>query len=148
MACALDTSPAHTCKEVLPVATNSRLAILYTLLSKQNSCVTSSRVQQVHYDIDRGCYIRGHITCELLCNKENGVSHSASNRSWSWNRWFDIAVSLSKGTSSRNFMAIRGCFVLGTARVKALGWLKKRKMTKLNFHHFQVRHSNNVYEQS
>ena len=37
-------------------------------------------------------------------------------------------------------MAIRGCFVLGTARVKALGWLKKkerRKMTKLDFHHFQ-----------
>ena len=48
-------------------------------------------------------------------------------------------------------MAIRGCFVLGTARVKALGWLKKkerRKMTKLDFHHFQVRHFNNVFEQS
>ena len=49
-------------------------------------------------------------------------------------------------------MAIRGCFVLGTARVKALGCLKKknmkRKMTRLDFHRFQVRHSNNVYEQS
>ena len=51
--------------------------------------------------------------------------------------------------------AIRGCFVLGTARIKALGCLKKkkkkknmkRKMTKLDFHRFQVRHSNNVYEQ-
>ena len=31
------------------------------------------------------------------------------------------------GTSSRNFTAIRGCFVLGTARVKALGCLKKKK---------------------
>ena len=51
-------------------------------------------------------------------------------------------------------MAIRGRFVLGTARVKALGWLekkerkKKRKMTKLDFHHFQIRHFNNVSEQS
>ena len=33
----------------------------------------------------------------------------------------------SKGTSSRNFTAIRGRFVLGTARVKALGWLKKKE---------------------
>ena len=47
------------------------------------------------------------------------------------------------------------CFVNGTTRVKVLGWLKKkerkkeeRKMTKLDFHHFQVRHSNNVYVQS
>ena len=70
---------------------------------------------------------------------------------------FDIVVSLklsSKGTSSRNFTAIRGRFVLGTARVKALGRLqkkegkKKRKLTKLDFHHFQVRHFNNVFEQS
>ena len=29
-------------------------------------------------------------------------------------------------TSSRNFTAIRGRFVLGTARVKALGWLEKK----------------------
>ena len=50
-----------------------------------------------------------------------------------------------------NFTAIRGRFVLGTARVKALGWLEKkkkkhqkRKMTKDDFHHFQVRHFNNV----
>ena len=27
-------------------------------------------------------------------------------------------------------MAIRGCFVLGTARVKALGWLKKKERRK------------------
>ena len=57
-----------------------------------------------------------------------------------------------------NFTAIRGRFVLGTARVKALGWLEKkkkkkkknqkRKMTKDDFHHFQVRHFNNVFEQS
>ena len=48
-----------------------------------------------------------------------------------------------------NFTAICGRFVLGTARVKALGWLekKKRKMTKHDFHHFQVRHFNNVFEQ-
>ena len=29
-----------------------------------------------------------------------------------------------------NFTAIRGRFVLGTARVKALGWLKKKKEKK------------------
>ena len=51
-----------------------------------------------------------------------------------------------------NFTAIRGRFVLGTARVKVLGWLEKkkknqkRKMTKHDFHHFQVRHFNNVFE--
>ena len=39
-------------------------------------------------------------------------------------------------------MTIRGCFIYGIARVKALGWLKKeeerkkKKMTKLNFHCF------------
>ena len=33
----------------------------------------------------------------------------------------------SKGTSSRNFTGIHGCFVLGTTRVKALGWLKKER---------------------
>ena len=53
-----------------------------------------------------------------------------------------------------NFTAIRGRFVLDTARVKALGWLEKKKknqkrrMTKHDFHHFQVRHFNNVFEQS
>ena len=55
-----------------------------------------------------------------------------------------------------NFTAIRGHFVLGTGRVKALCWLEKkkkkknqkRKMTKHDFHHFQVRHFNNVFEQS
>ena len=48
-------------------------------------------------------------------------------------------------------MAIRGCFVLGTTRIKALGWLKKeeeKEDDETQFHHFQVRHSNNVYEQS
>ena len=54
-----------------------------------------------------------------------------------------------------NFTTVRGCFVLGTARVKALGVLKKeerkkkkKKMTKLDFHRFQVRHFSNVLEQS
>ena len=40
-------------------------------------------------------------------------------------------------------------FVLGTARDKALGWLekkKKRKMTKLDFHHFQVCHFKSAFE--
>ena len=27
-------------------------------------------------------------------------------------------------------MAIRGCFVLGTAHVKALGWLKKKERSR------------------
>ena len=36
----------------------------------------------------------------------------------------------SKGTSSRNFTAIRVRFVLGTAHVKALGWLKKKEEEK------------------
>ena len=45
-----------------------------------------------------------------------------------------------------------GCFGLGTARVKALGELKKErkkpKMTKLDFHRFQVRYFSNNFEQS
>ena len=51
-------------------------------------------------------------------------------------------------------MTVRECFGLGTARVKALGALKKEeerkkktKMTKLNFHRFQVRHFSNNFEQ-
>ena len=48
-------------------------------------------------------------------------------------------------------MRVRGCFVLETARVKALGWLKKKerrlKMTKRDFHHFQVHHISNVSEE-
>ena len=44
----------------------------------------------------------------------------------------------------------RWCFGFGTARVKALGeWKKERKktkMTKVDFHRFQVRYSN--FEQS
>ena len=43
----------------------------------------------------------------------------------------------------------RGCFGLGTAHVKALGALmkkkKKTKMTKLDFHRFQVRHFSNNF---
>ena len=65
---------------------------------------------------------------------------------------FRYKLCSSKGTSSRYFTTIRGRFVLDTARVKALGWLEKknqkRKMTKHDFHHFQVRHFNNVFEQS
>ena len=50
-------------------------------------------------------------------------------------------------------MTVRGCFSLGTARVKALGKLKKErkkktKMTKLDFHRFQVRHFSNNFEPS
>ena len=45
-------------------------------------------------------------------------------------------------TSIATAKAIRGRFF---ARVKALGWLKKKK---LDFHHFQVRHFNNDFEQS
>ena len=50
-------------------------------------------------------------------------------------------------------MTVRGCFGLATARVKALGELKKErkkktKMTKLDFHRFQVRHFSNNFEQS
>ena len=52
-------------------------------------------------------------------------------------------------------MTVRGCFGLGIARVKALGALKKErrrkkktKMTKLDFHRFQVRHFSNNFEQS
>ena len=37
-------------------------------------------------------------------------------------------------------MAIRGYFVLGTARVKALGWLKKKEEMddETRFHHFDT----------
>ena len=51
-------------------------------------------------------------------------------------------------------MTIRECFGLCTARVKALGALKKeeeerkKKTTKLDFHRFQVRHFSNNFEQS
>ena len=58
-------------------------------------------------------------------------------------------------------MTVRGCFGLGTARVKALGeWKKERKkeeeeerkkktkMTKLDFHRFQVRHFSNNFKRS
>lgn len=49
-------------------------------------------------------------------------------------------------------MAVRGCFDLDTARLRAVGLLKKerrkKKMTKLDFHRFQVRHFSNVLEQS
>ena len=33
----------------------------------------------------------------------------------------------SKGTCQENFTTVRGCFGLGTARVKALGELKKER---------------------
>ena len=51
-------------------------------------------------------------------------------------------------------MTVHGCFGLGIARVKALGALKKEerkmktKMTKHDFHRFQVRHFSNNFEQS
>ena len=59
----------------------------------------------------------------------------------------------SKGTCQENLSTVHGCFGLGTARVKALGVLKKErkkktKMTKLDFHRFQVRHFSNNFEQS
>ena len=59
----------------------------------------------------------------------------------------------SKGTCQENFTTVRGCFGLGTARLKALGeWKKERKkktkMTKLDFHRFLVRHFSNNFEQS
>ena len=37
------------------------------------------------------------------------------------------SVCINKCTSSKNLSAICGCFVLSTARVKALGWLKKKE---------------------
>ena len=50
-------------------------------------------------------------------------------------------------------MTVHGCFGPGIARVKALGALKKErkkktKMTKHDFHRFQVRHFSNNFEQS
>ena len=51
-------------------------------------------------------------------------------------------------------MTVHECFSLCTARVKALGELKeerkkkKTKMTKLDFHRFQVRHFSNDFKQS
>ena len=79
----------------------------------------------------------------------------ADNGSRSRNRRIDIAVSLktsSKGTCQENFTTVRECFGLGIARVKALGALKKRKkkmkMTKLDFHRFQVRHLSDNFVRS
>ena len=65
--------------------------------------------------------------------------------------WFDIAVSLKtkfKRHILEGFHGYSWAFLFGTALVKALGCLEKRKMTKLDFHYFKVHHSNNVYEQS
>ena len=52
-------------------------------------------------------------------------------------------------------MCVRGYFVLGSARVKALDDLKKEerkkkktKMTKPEFHRFLVRHVSNIFELS
>ena len=45
---------------------------------------------------------------------------------------------ITKQTSLHPFDFVRNLFHL----------LVKRKMTKLDFHRFQIRHSNNVYEQS
>ena len=50
-------------------------------------------------------------------------------------------------------MTVRGCFDLDTARVKALGALKKeerkkKKKTKLDFQRFQVHHFSNMLGQS
>ena len=55
-------------------------------------------------------------------------------------------------------MGVRGCFVLGSARVKALDALKKErrrkkkkkkaKMTKVDFHRFLVRHFSKIFEPS
>ena len=55
-------------------------------------------------------------------------------------------------------MTVHWCFGLGIARVKALGALKKErkkerrkkktKMTKHDFHRFQVRYFSNNFEQS
>ena len=65
-----------------------------------------------------------------------------------------IAVSLKtkfKRHLPGEFTTVRGCFGLGTARVKVLGeWKerKKTKMTKLDFHRFQVRHFSNNFEPS
>ena len=38
----------------------------------------------------------------------------------------------SKGTCQKNFTTVRGCFGLGTTRVKALGALKKKKKEEEN----------------
>ena len=121
-------------------------------VSWKQSYSTRSSVQDVRLR-HRSRLQRGRVTCKVL---------RTSNIQLTTGRDREIAGLIlllryklsSKGTSSRYFTAIRGRFVLGTARVKALGCLKKkerkkkRKMTKLDFHHFQVRHFNNVFDQS
>ena len=66
----------------------------------------------------------------------------------------NLSATVVLGQRQRADLTVFGCvqFATSIARVKALGCLKKknmkRKMTKLDFHRFQVRHSSNVYEQS
>ena len=58
---ALDTSPAHTCKEALLVASNNRLAILHTATELCDKLHAESKTYVC--DIDRNCYatsIRAH----------------------------------------------------------------------------------------
>ena len=38
-----------------------------------------------------------------------------------------FVISLQKALAWKNFMAVRGCFVLGTAHIKAIGLSKKEK---------------------
>ena len=58
------------------------------------------------------------------------IAHLADNGSRSRNREIFIAISLKtkfKRHCQKNFTTVRGCFGLGTARVKALGALKKER---------------------
>ena len=73
-----------------------------------------------------------------VCVIESRACHVTSHRVFLWG----------KGTCQENFTTVCGCFGLDTARVKALGELKKErkktKMTKVDFHRFQVHHFSKI----
>ena len=90
---ALDTSPAHTCKEALLVASNSWLVTLHTrkqaieLCDELQSpiCTFAISIATTSVTTSRAYY------CAIIKWRLN---IQLATGSWSSNRWFDIAVSL------------------------------------------------------
>ena len=147
-------SPTLTCKEPLPEQQVDDPPCKWAG-NRAFRRGPESRTKMYVYDIDRDCKDTSVVASRAwYCTINNGVQHSVNNGSWSWNRWFDIAVLLKtkfKRHILKEFQSYLWAFC--PRHCSRLGWLKKerkkkRKMTKLNFHHFQVRHFNNVFEQS
>ena len=73
--------------------------------------------------------------CTFAISIATSDSVVAASRAWYYNRWFDIVVSLKTKFKRHILEGYSWAFCPG-------------KMTKLDFHHFQVRNFKNVFEQS